>query len=75
MIYLAIWIVGAALTYWLAAREMDAMPSAYMRDAAFRRVRREIALVSICAWPCALAIYLLSAVGAFGDDDDEGDVA
>ncbi len=72
MIYLAAWIVGAALTFWLAERELVGLPSTYARDGAFRRVRREIALVSLVAWPCALAIYLLSLLGVLGDDD-EGD--
>lgn len=67
MIFLAVWIVGAALTYWLAEREgVEHYPQ-------WRRMRREVAIISFVAWPCALAIYLLSAIGAFGDDDGGDD--
>jgi len=72
VIYLAAWIVGAALTYWLAECELAGLPPDYPRNGAFRRARREIAIVSLVAWPCALAIYVLGAIGAFGDED-EGD--
>lgn len=71
--YLAAWIVGAALTYWLAEREMNSLPADYLASAGFRRARREVAIISAVAWPCALAIYLLSVCGVIGDDDDEGD--
>jgi len=70
--FLVIWIVGAALTYWLTEREMNGLPADYLRSAAFRRARREIAVISAVAWPCALAIYMLSVCGVIGGDD-EGD--
>lgn len=68
MTLLAVWLVGAALTFWLAERELVGRPA--RNDGAIRRARREIALVSVFAWPCALAIYLLSIFGVFGDDEE-----
>jgi hypothetical protein len=69
MTFLAIWIVGTALTYWLAEREM----CSWMHPRQRGRALREISIISLVAWPCALAIYLLSAIGAFGDDDGGDD--
>ena len=66
VIYLAAWIVGASLTFWLAEREI---PPAHPRVG---RIRREIGTIALVAWPCALAVYLLSLLGVLGDDD-EGD--
>lgn len=68
MIYLALWIVGAALTYALAERDLDSGMHPMLRG----RMLREIALISAVAWPCALSIYVLSLLGAFGDDDGDG---
>jgi hypothetical protein len=62
--FLACWIVGAALTYWLAERELPAQCRPGLR--------REIASIVIVAWPCALAVYVLSLLGIIGDDE-EGD--
>lgn len=63
MTFLAIWIVGAALAYWLAERNLDpGQPN--------QLARLEIAGMSLIAWPVALAIGLLSMLG-----DDEGDDA
>lgn len=61
--FLAAWIVGAALTYWLAEREIGSAPR--------NGVRREIAVIAAVAWPCALAIYVLSLLGVFGDDEED----
>lgn len=64
MTFLACWIVGAALTYWLAERELPAN--------ARPGIRREIGIIVLVAWPCALAVYVLSLLGIL-DDEDEGD--
>lgn len=64
MTLLACWIVGAALAYWLAERELPAKCRPGLR--------RKIAAIVIVAWPCALAIYVLSLLGIIGDDDEGG---
>ena len=69
MTFLVIWIVGAAVAYWLAERNLGTN----MHPKRRREALCAIVTLSVVAWPIALIVFVLDRFGMI--DDDGGDDA